>query len=53
VAAELRAVQPDLAIEFIESSGGVFEIIYEGKLIFSKRQLKRFPKPGEVVSLLS
>jgi selT/selW/selH-like putative selenoprotein len=53
VAAELRAAQPDLEIEFIESRGGVFEIIYEGKLIFSKRLLKRFPKPGEIVTLLS
>jgi selenoprotein W-related protein len=52
VAAELRAANPDLAIEFIESRGGVFEIIYEGKLIFSKRQLNRFPEPGEIVKLL-
>jgi selenoprotein W-related protein len=38
--------------ELIESSGGVFEIEYEGKLLFSKKNLGRFPDDGEIKSLI-
>lgn len=30
------------------SGGGVFEVSVDGTLIFSKKQLGRFPEPGEV-----
>ena len=38
--------------ELIESSGGVFEIKANGHLIFSKKQLSRFPNPGEIVQFI-
>ena len=38
--------------ELIESRGGVFEIRVNGNLIFSKKELKRFPNPGEVVQFI-
>ena len=38
--------------ETIPSSGGVFEIIVNGSLIFSKKQLGRFPNDGEIVQLI-
>ncbi len=38
--------------ELIASGGGVFEIEYEGKLVFSKKGLGRFPDEGEVVKLI-
>ena len=38
--------------ELIESSGGVFEIKANGHLIFSKKQLERFPNPGEIVKFI-
>ena len=38
--------------ELIESSGGVFEIQLDGKLIFSKKKLERFPNDGEVIKLV-
>ena len=38
--------------ELIESSGGVFEIKANGHLIFSKKQLGRFPNPGEIVQFI-
>jgi selenoprotein W-related protein len=38
--------------ELIGSSGGVFEIEYEGKLVFSKKAIGRFPDVGEVVRLI-
>lgn len=38
--------------ELVESSGGVFEIEYEGKLLFSKKELGRFPNEGEIKGLM-
>jgi len=35
-----------------EGGGGVFEVSVEGKLLFSKKALKRFPEAGEVVQLI-
>ena len=34
------------------SHGGVFEVTVDGKLVFSKKSLGRFPDEGEVVGLL-
>jgi len=34
------------------SSGGVFEVTLNGSLIFSKKQLGRFPKDGEIVTFI-
>jgi selenoprotein W-related protein len=42
----------DADVELLASSGGVFEVVADGKLIFSKKNLKRFPEEGEVVNLL-
>ncbi len=38
--------------ELIRSSGGIFEIEYGGKLLFSKKKVGRFPEDGEVAGLL-
>ena len=38
--------------ELVKSSGGVFEVEYEDDLIFSKKQIGRFPDPGEVLNLI-
>ena len=38
--------------ELIGSGGGVFEIEYGGKLVFSKKELGRFPNEGEVLNLI-
>lgn len=38
--------------ELIESGGGVFEIEYGGNLLFSKKNLGRFPNVGEVLKLI-
>ena len=34
------------------ASGGVFEITFNGELIFSKKSLDRFPNRGEIVALI-
>jgi selenoprotein W-related protein len=36
----------------IPSTGGVFEVSFEGDLIFSKKDLGRFPEDGEIMKLL-
>jgi selenoprotein W-related protein len=38
--------------ELIEGSGGVFEIIVDGKKLFSKKALGRFPEDGEILGLI-
>ena len=38
--------------ELIESSGGVFEVKLNDQLIFSKKQLGRFPDEGEIVQFI-
>ena len=38
--------------ELIESSGGVFEVRLNNNLIFSKKQLGRFPKEGEIENFI-
>ena len=39
-------------VELIAGSGGVYEIVVDGKLIFSKAKLNRFPEDGEIVTLI-
>jgi selenoprotein W-related protein len=38
--------------ELIGGSGGVFEISVDGRKVFSKKALGRFPTEGEVVGLI-
>jgi selenoprotein W-related protein len=41
-----------ISSELEQSSGGVFEVEYAGKLVFSKKKLGRFPDIGEIVKLI-
>ena len=34
-------------------SGGLFEVTYNGALIFSKKKLDRFPEKGEIPRLIT
>jgi len=54
VEAELNEALPDLEIEVIEGGGGIFDVIYEDKLIFSKKTMNdnRFPEDGEITQLV-
>ena len=38
--------------ELIAGHGGVFEVIVDGDLLFSKKSLGRFPDDGEVLALI-
>jgi selenoprotein W-related protein len=39
-------------VKLIQSSGGVFEVDLDGRLLFSKKALGRHAKPGEILRLL-
>jgi selenoprotein W-related protein len=39
-------------VELIASSGGVYEVTVDGRLIFSKKKTGRFPEAGEVLKLI-
>jgi selenoprotein W-related protein len=39
-------------VTLIKSSGGVFEVTVDGKLLFSKKALGRHAEPGEVIRLM-
>jgi selT/selW/selH-like putative selenoprotein len=54
VEAELKANYPDSNIELIEGGGGIFNVKYNGKLIYSKQNIKgqRFPDEGEITGLI-
>lgn len=39
-------------VNLIPSGGGVFEVIVDGQLIFSKKELKRFPEDGELSQII-
>ena len=38
--------------KLVASGGGVFEVSVDGKLIFSKRSLGRFPETREILQLI-
>jgi len=42
------AIEPEL----IRGTNGIFDVDVDGKLVFSKHKLGRFPEPGEIVTLL-
>jgi selT/selW/selH-like putative selenoprotein len=54
VEAELRADYPDANVELIQGSGGIFDVVCDGKLTYSKHQTaeRRFPEVGEVSKLI-
>lgn len=35
-----------------KGSGGVFDVVVDGKLVFSKNEAGRFPDPGEIAGRL-
>ena len=38
------------SLSLVPSSGGVFEVTINGRLIFSKKQEGRFPEENEILS---
>ena len=42
--------QRTIDAHLIKGSGGQFEIVLDGQLIYSKKQTGRFPEPSEILS---
>jgi selT/selW/selH-like putative selenoprotein len=49
LAAELKQAFPEAQVRLIESSGGVFEVVVDGRSVFSKKTFRRHAEPGEVL----
>ncbi|MFQ5666741.1 MAG: SelT/SelW/SelH family protein [Candidatus Binatia bacterium] len=39
--------------ELVRGKDGVFDVRVDGRLVFSKHELNRFPEPGEVESAIA
>jgi selT/selW/selH-like putative selenoprotein len=52
LAAELKQAFPGSEVQFLESSGGAFEVEVDGTLVFSKRSTGQHATPGEVLELV-
>uniref|UniRef100_A0A832MM11 SelT/SelW/SelH family protein n=1 Tax=Eiseniibacteriota bacterium TaxID=2212470 RepID=A0A832MM11_UNCEI len=48
LAAEIKRAR-DVEVVLHKGHGGVFEVVYEGELIFSKKATGRFPETQEVL----
>ena len=42
----------DIDLEMIEGSGGVFDVVADNELVYSKARTGQFPEPGEVTKIL-
>jgi len=51
LAAELRD-SFKIDANLIAGSGGIFEVIADGKKVYSKEETGHFPEPGEVTNIL-
>jgi selT/selW/selH-like putative selenoprotein len=45
-------VYPEVQIDLVPSKGGAFEVSVDGRKVFSKLALKRFPAYREIPDLL-
>jgi selenoprotein W-related protein len=50
--AEIQREYPEVEIEEIPGAGGVFDVIVDGKTIYSKKETGRFPEKGETLELI-
>jgi selenoprotein W-related protein len=50
--ADIEQAFPEAEVRLVPSSGGVFEVMVDGSLVFSKKALRRHAEPGEVVELI-
>ena len=53
VSDEVLKLGDDHQVSFVAGSGGVFEVNVDGRIIFSKADINRFPEPGEIAGLIT
>lgn len=51
MSAELEAMN-HVEVSLVPGSGGIFDVLVDGKLIFSKNKTGRFPNEGEISKLV-
>jgi len=51
LAAEIRQ-KTGADVALVEGRGGVFDVVANGKLVFSKKTERRFPTPEEILRAL-
>ena len=49
---ELKYLSFPAEVKLIPSGGGVFEVLMNEELIFSKKALNRFPNKGEIILII-
>ena len=42
----------DVAANLVPGKGGIFDVIVDDKLVYSKSKTGRFPEPGEVSKIM-
>jgi selenoprotein W-related protein len=50
--ATLEKEYPGIEVELVKSAGGAFEVSIDGRKIFSKLDLGRFPEHSEILDKL-
>ena len=55
---EIQRAYPDSRVSLVPKPGGFFDVVVDGKTIFSKTEkigtpVERFPEVGEIVTLLN
>lgn len=50
MAAELRQAL-GAEVRLVKGSGGIFDVVVDGRMVYSKDETGRFPDPGEVLRL--
>lgn len=43
----------DIDVDLVAGSGGIFDVVNDGELLFSKHKTGRFPAAGEIAELIS
>ena len=49
---KLEETFPDAKVKLVEGGGGNFDVIVDGKVVFSKNKSGRFPNETEIIQLL-
>lgn len=50
--AEIKARWPESEVSLVAGSRGIFDVVVDGELVFSKHQEGRHIDPGEIIPLL-
>ena len=52
LADKINSELADANVEIVEGSGGVFEVTFDGKLIYSKKETGEFPEEQDILNIL-